>query len=107
MQRTDNIGSRVKFLAEAWDDVLVYVLTLLGVLMAQFLPMLKGSADFDIAINGPRLVVASVVALYLVLQDEDPKGDPIAKKGKKGAIKRRMSAALTQGFTWSTLTGMV
>lgn len=99
--------SAVEWLKESWDEALVYALTLLGVLMAQFLPMLKGSADFDIAINGPRLIVASVVALYLVLQDEDTKGDPVARKGKKGALRRRFSSALTNGFTWSTLTGMV
>lgn len=99
--------SAVKWLRESWDEALVYALTLMGVLMAQFLPLLKGTDDFDISVNGPRLLVASVVALYLVLQDEDTKGDPVAKKGKKGALRRRLSAALTQGFTWSTLTGMV
>lgn len=99
--------SAVKWLRDSWDEVLVYALTLLGVLMAQFLPMLKGTDDFDISVNGPRLIVASVVALYLVLLDEDTKGDPVARHGKRGALKRRLSAALTQGFTWSTLTGMV
>jgi len=96
-----------RWLSETWDDVLVYVLTLLGVIMAQFLPALKSSADFDLTVTGPRVLVASVVALWLVLQDEDTKGDAIAKKGKKANLKRRLSAALTQGFTWSTLTGMV
>lgn len=99
--------SAVKWITEFWDEAVVYALTLVGVLMAQFLPMLKGSGDFDIAINGPRLIVASVVALYLVLQDEDTKGDLVARRGKKGALKRRFSSALTNGFTWSTLTGMV
>lgn len=96
-----------KWLSEAWDDVLVYVLTLLGVIMAQFLPYLKSSTDFDLTVTGPRVVVASVVALWLVLQDEDTKGDPVAKKSKKLALKRRFSSAMTNGFTWSTLTGMV
>jgi len=96
-----------KWLSEAWDDVLVYVLTLLGVIMAQFLPYLKSVNDFDITVTGPRVLVASVVALWLVLQDEDTKGDPIAKRGKKAALKRRFSGAMTSGFSWSTLTGMV
>lgn len=99
--------SAVKWITEFWDEALVYLLTLVGVLMAQFLPMLKAPDDFDIAVTGPRLLVASVVALYLVLQDEDTKGDPVARRGKKGALKRRLSLALTQGFSWSTLTGMV
>ena len=99
--------SAVRWLQEFWDDVLVYALTLLGVVMAQFLPLLKASADFDLTVTGPRVLVASVVALWLVLQDEDTKGDPVAKRGKKANLKRRLSAALTQGFTWSTLTGMV
>lgn len=96
-----------KWFTEAWDEVLVYALTLLGVLMAQFLPLLKTSGDFEIAVNGPRLLVASVVALYLVLLDEDTKGDAVARKAKRANMRRRLSAALTQGFTWSTLTGMV
>lgn len=92
---------------ETWDDVLVYALTLVGVLLAQFLPAFKGGVDFNIAVTAPRALVASVVALWLVLQDEDTKGDPVAKKGKRQNMKRRLSAALTQGFTWSTLMGMV
>lgn len=99
--------SAVKWLTEFWDEALVYLLTLVGVLMAQFLPMLKAPDDFDIAVTAPRLIVASVVALYLVLQDEDTKGDPVARRGKKGALKRRLKGALAQGFGWSTLTGMV
>lgn len=99
--------SAVKWLTEFWDEAVVYALTLLGVLMAQFLPMLKSGDDFDISVRWPRLFVASVVALYLVLQDEDTKGDPVARRGKKGALRRRFSSALTNGFTWSTLTGMV
>jgi len=96
-----------RWLSETWDDVLVYALTLLGVIMAQFLPALKSSADFDLTVTGPRALVASVVALWLVLQDEDTKGDLVARKGKKANLKRRFSSALTNGFTWSTLTGMV
>lgn len=99
--------SAVKWLRESWDEALVYALTLLGVLMAQFLPLLKGTDDFDISVNGPRLLVASVVALALVLRDEDTKGDPVAKSGKKGALKRRLGTALEKGFAWSMLTGMV
>lgn len=96
-----------KWFKDTWDDLLVYALTLLGVIMAQFLPALKAQGDFDLTVTGPRVLVASVVALWLVLQDEDTKGDPLARVGKKAALKRRLSAALTQGFTWSTLTGMV
>jgi hypothetical protein len=97
-----------RWLIEAWDDLLVYALTLLGVIMAQFLPLLKASDDFDLTVSGPRALVAAVVALWLVLQDEDDKGgDPLAKKGKKANLRRRFASALTGGFSWSTLTGMV
>lgn len=96
-----------RWFAEAWDDALVYALTLLGVLLAQVLPVFKTGADVDLTVTGPRLVVASVIALYLVLQDEDTKGDAIAKKGKKSNLRRRFSSAMTNGFTWSTLTGMI
>lgn len=99
--------SAFKWLSEFWDEALVYFLTLTGVLMAQFLPLLKTAGDFELTVNGPRVLVASVVALYLVLQDEDVKGDPVARRGKKAALRRRLSSAITQGFTWSTLTGMV
>lgn len=99
--------SAVRWFVEFWDEALVYALTLLGVLMAQFLPLLKTAGDFDLTVNGPRVLVASVVALYLVLQDEDTKGDAVARKGKKAALRRRFSSALTSGFSWSTLSGMV
>jgi hypothetical protein len=96
-----------RWIVEAWDDLMVYALTLLGVIMAQFLPLLKSSDDFDLTVSGPRALVAAVVALWLVLQDEDDKGDPLAKKGKKANLRRRFASALTGGFSWSTLTGMV
>jgi len=96
-----------RWFAEAWDDALVYALTLLGVLLAQVLPVFKAGADVDLSVTVPRLVVASIIALYLVLQDEDTKGDAIARKGKKTNLRRRCSSAMTNGFTWSTLTGMV
>lgn len=99
--------SAVRWFVEFWDEALVYFLTLIGVLMAQFLPALKAGGDVDLAVTAGRAAVASVVALWLVLMDEDTKGDPVARKGKKGALKRRLSAALTQGFTWSTVSGMV
>ena len=99
--------SALRWVTESWDEALVYALTLIGVLMAQFLPMLKGVDDFDITVTIPRLFIASVVALYLVLKDEDTKGDPVARHGKKRALRRRFSSALANGFTWSTLTGMV
>lgn len=96
-----------KWVSESWDEVLVYAVTLLGVIMAQFLPALKAGGDVDLAVTSGRVAVASVVALWLVLMDEDTKGDPVARKGKKGALRRRLAGGMSLGFTWSTVTGMV
>lgn len=96
-----------KWFLDVWDDILVYAVTLIGVFAAQFLPLLKSGADINVVLTSGKAIIAAVVALYLVLLDEDTKGDQVAKAGKKNNLRRRLSAAMAQGFSWSTLTGMV
>jgi|SRR6185369_4333052 len=91
----------------AWDEILVYLATLLGVILAQVLPPFKAGApiDPDVFKHG-RLFVALLVAFYCVLQEESrvtPGTDPeLARAGKRRNLKSRLSTAITHGVTWTT-----
>jgi hypothetical protein len=100
----------VKWFIEAWDDLLVYLITLAGVLVAQYLPAFKSGQEISLATSWGRLIVASIIALSFVLKDEEvPQGieKTVARAGKRRNLRRRLSSGLAQGMMWATLSGAV
>jgi hypothetical protein len=97
----------LKWLSEVWDDLLLYFVTLLGVLVAQYLPAFKAGQDFDFSAKWTHIAIAAVIALLFVLQDEQvPDGqDKVeVKKGKRRNLRRRLAHGLAQGIAWTTIT---
>lgn len=96
-----------RWFSEIWDDVLVYAVTLMGVLVAQYLPAFKSGTDFEFSTRWPHMVVACVIALLFVLQDEqsDTSGDAkTVKAGKRKNLRRRLAHGIAQGMAWTTIT---
>ncbi len=90
-----------------WDSFLVYFMTLAGVLVAEYLPLLKSGVGFSLDIRTGNLVVASVISLMFVLQDEvSGSGHSPAdtRAGKKKNLRRRLAHAIAQGIAWTTIT---
>lgn len=100
----------VRWFVEIWDDILVYLVTLLGVLVSQYLPVFKTGQAFDISTKVGPLIIGAVIALSFVLKDEEiPQGadKTAARHGKRVNLRRRLSAGLSQGMMWATLTSSI
>lgn len=100
----------LKGFTEIWDDLLVYAITMAGVLVTQYLPAFKSGEVFHFDLNYPRLIVAGIIALSFVLKDEEiPQGTDktVARAGKRANFRRRLSNGLFQGMGWATLSGAV
>jgi hypothetical protein len=84
------------------DDVLAYILTIIGILCSNYLPLLRTNQKIDITIDWWRVALAAIVALMIIGKEEsldvDENGD--TKKAREGRKKRflmRMVNALAQG----------
>lgn len=98
----------MQWLVTAWDSILVYLLTVIGVLAGQVLPAFKAHQRIDFHFSHGGLIVAVVVALVLVLHDENSgsKRSPAEiKAGKMKNLRRRLSLAFFQGYTWTSVLG--
>lgn len=96
----------LRWFSEAWDDLLVYACTLLGVLLSQYIVPFKSGEDFDISTNGGRFVVGALIALMLVMKDEDMGSHPdktTAKAGKRKSLRRRIGSAMGQGYMYASI----
>jgi hypothetical protein len=91
-----------RFLGEFLEGVGVYVMTLLGILMAQYGPILMRPADTDLTLQWVRIGASAALALAIVVQDERG-GD---EEGKRANLKRRLSHAFTHGVTWNVIAGI-
>jgi hypothetical protein len=91
--------------AEVWDDLLVYACTLLGVLLSQYIQPFKSGEDFNISTNGGRFIVGALIALMLVMKDEDMGGadKTTAKAGKRKSLRRRIGSAMGQGYMYASI----
>lgn len=97
----------IRWITDVWDDLLVYAFTFLGVLLSQYVTPFKSGADFDISTNGGRFVIGAVIALMLVMKDEDTAGavdSATAKHRKRKNLRRRLGSAMGQGYMYASLT---
>jgi hypothetical protein len=91
------------------DDVLAYALTIIGIIMSNYIPMLKQNGKIDFIVDWPRLAIAAVVAILIVGKQEGldiDKEDGTTAKAREGRRRRfgfRMVNALSQGMMWSQL----
>lgn len=101
-----------KALGDILDDVLAYVLTVVGILFSNVVPMLKTNEPIVIDIGMMRIVAACIVAILFVSNQEsvheiDGETKAKAKEGRRKNFKKRMINALSQGFMWSQVMNMV
>lgn len=90
------------------DDVLAYILTILGIVFSSYLPLLKKSEPIDITIGWWRVALSAMVALLVIGKQESLDVDESGSvdKSRAGRRKRflsRMMNAFAQGVMWSQL----
>lgn len=97
-------------LADVLDDVLAYILTIVGILASNYLADMKTHEAINIQLDWWRIGLSAVIALMVVGKSEQLDGDGEMKsKSREGRKKRfliRMANALSQGITWSVLLNL-
>jgi hypothetical protein len=86
-------------IADVFDGFLAYVLTVVGILVSQYLPAFTQGQEIDLKASLPRLLISCVVAFLLVANQEVGR-DPAGKRAK---FRERMANALSHGISWNTL----
>ena len=81
------------------DSFFAYVMTVLGVVISNYIPELGKNSVINVKLDTVRLLLSAVVALMIVGQQET-KGDPI---GKRKNFIPRMANALAHGIAWNSL----
>jgi hypothetical protein len=89
-------------LIDVLDDILAYLLTIVGILSSTYIPMLKTGEPIDIRLNAGRLIVSAIVALLIIAKQERITGEDTAKarEGRRRNFASRMLNALAQGVMW-------
>jgi hypothetical protein len=90
------------------DDILAYILTIIGIVLSAYLPLLKNTSPIDIKLDWWRLGIAAFVALLIVGKQEELDVDETgsknkSKEGRKKHFIVRMANALSQGVAWNTI----
>jgi len=93
------------------DDFLAYALTIIGIVAANYIPLLKTQAVIHIEVDWWRLAISAIVALMIVgkqeVLDTDENGDKTkSREGRKKRFSFRMFNALAQGMAWQQLIDM-
>jgi hypothetical protein len=93
------------------DDFLAYVLTIIGIMLSNYLPLLKTTGTIDIKADWWRMGISAMVALLIIGKQEslaiDENGSTDkAKEGRKKKFSIRMFNALSNGISWATLIDM-
>ena len=104
------LKSFFKWLGDILDDVLAYILTAVGILFSNIMPLMQGSETFDMDLGKWRIIGSLIIALIVVgKQEQLPTEKETFAKAREGRRKNfwyRMSYALSQGFMWSALVNM-
>jgi hypothetical protein len=93
------------------DDFLAYFLTIIGIMISNYLPLLKTTGTIHIETDWWRIGISAVVALMIIgkqetlIADENGSTDK-AKAGRKKKFTLRMFNALSQGMAWAQLIDM-
>lgn len=98
----------MKRFGEAADDFLAYVLTIIGIMIANYIPLLKTSGTIHIEADWWRIGISAVVALMIVGKQESLETDESgttdkARAGRKKRFTVRMFNALAQGMAWQQI----
>jgi len=93
------------------DDILAYILTVIGILASNYLPLLKTNDPIDISITWWRVGLAAIMALLVIGKQEsldmDENGSTEkARAGRRKRFSTRMVNALAQGVMWSQLISL-
>lgn len=93
------------------DDVLAYLLTLLGILLSNGITMMKNNEEIKLDFSLFKILISAAVAFIMVVKQEivipDEQGNTIkAKEGRRKRFLYRMSNALAQGFMWTQLSSL-
>lgn len=94
---------------EILDDILAYVLTVVGILFSNALTLMTSNEPFKLDMGLWRIAAAMVIAFVFVGQQEQIKPDATGNKatsreGRRHNFKARMVNALAHGFMWSQAT---
>lgn len=95
-----------KWLADVTDDILAYILTVVGILFSNVIPLLKSNETISLDMGWMRILAACIVALLFVSDQEkigtlEGESKAKAKEGRRANFRKRMTNALAQGFMWS------
>ena len=90
------------------DDILAYIMTILGILLSAYMPLLKTLEPINIKADWWRLAMAALVAILIVSKQETLDSDETgsiekSKEGRRKHFFNRMANALSQGVMWDQL----
>ena len=93
------------------DSFLAYILTIIGIVISAYIPLLKTTGTINITIDWWRIGIAAVVALVIIGKQEsldvDENGSKDkSKAGRKKRFSQRMTNAVAQGIMWDTLINL-
>lgn len=95
-------------IAELADDVLAYILSVVGILFSNIIPLMQSNEAFTLDLGAWRIAGAFIISFLLIGKQEqlspDEEGNTAkARAGRKSRFWIRMSNALAQGFMWAQL----
>jgi len=100
-----------KKVVDVLDDFLAYVLTIIGILLSNYIPLLRETNIITIQMDWFRIGISAIVALMIIGKQEALESDETgnktkAREGRKKRFGVRMFNALSQGIAWATIMEM-